>query len=356
MYQDFSECRGVYGVNVSFLVLDLPQLYQHPTTNELLRVLDWIEIKPATRSVVKVINKDVVRYLTSIIGSQLQWIEDEEQKEKIKELASLRLNERAGRTARPSRTQAYVLERPAHNYTIHLHEPTLTEDNLGLKTWIASHLLARKLHTMLISEGSQSYDQGPMLELGAGTGLIGITAAIEFQTTVYVTDLPAIVENLDRNVQANSALLDEHGAIVTPATLDWNNPRFIHLRNQEKTIDSEIDHVRFQVIFAADVVYEPEHARLLANTIEIWLDHGADARLVIQLPRRPRFEAELESFCSELERIGLEILRQGDEEGKEDWGGFEEESLVSVICWWSVWRWKFPTQKSCETISISDPH
>lgn len=290
-------------------------------------------------------NKDVAQYLTSIICSQLQWIEDEQQKEKIKEMASLRLNERAGRTARPSRSRVYVLERPTGNYKIHLHEPTLTEDNLGLKTWIASHLLARKLHTLLNSERSQNRDRGPILELGAGTGLVGITAAIDFHTAVYVTDLPAIVDNLNGNIQTNSALLEEHGATVTPATLDWNNPRYIHLRNQEKTIDSEMDHVRFQIILAADVVYEHEHARLLAKTIEKWLDNGSDARLVIQLPRRPRFEAELESFCSELERLGLEILWQGDEEGKEDWCGFEEESLVSVICWWSVWRWKFPTKK-----------
>ena len=289
-------------------------------------------------------NKDVAQYLTSVICSQLQWIDDEQQKEKIKELASLRLNERAGRTARPSRSRAYALERPAGNYKIHLHEPTLTEDNLGLKTWIASHLLARKLPTLFCD--SPSRDLGQMLELGAGTGLVGIAAAIDFHTTVYVTDLPAIVENLDRNIQANSALLEAHGATVTAATLDWNNPRYIYLHNQEKTIDSEIGHVHFQVIFAADVVYEHEHARLLANTIERWLDNGSDARLVIQLPRRPRFEAELESFCSELERLGLEILAQGDEEGKEDWGGFEEESLVSVICWWSVWRWKVPNPKA----------
>jgi len=286
-----------------------------------------------------VTNEDVSRYLISIISSKLQWIEDEQRKENIKELASLRLNERAGRAARPSTIRAYNLERPAGNYKIQLHEPTLTEDNLGLKTWIASHLLARKLHTLLSSEDRRSHDWGPMLELGAGTGLLGITAAVDFQTMVYVTDLPAIVENLDRNIQANSALLEKHGAIVTPATLDWNNPRYIYLRNQEKTIDSETDHVRFQVILATDVVYEQEHARLLANTIERWLDNGSDARLVIQLPRRPRFEAELESFSSELQRLGLEILEQGDEEGKEDWGNSEDEALVPVICWWSLWRW-----------------
>ena len=304
----------------------------------------------------KVTNRDVAQYLISIIRSKLQWIEDEQQKEKIKELASLRLNERAGRAATPSRIRTYVFERPAGNYKIQLYEPTMTEDNLGLKTWIASYLLARKLHTLLVSEGDRSRDRGPMLELGAGTGLVGITAAIDFQTIVYVTDLPAMVKNLDRNIQANSALLEEHGAIVTPATLDWNNPRHISLHNQEKTIDSEMDHVRFQVVLAADVVYEHEHARLLANTIERWLDNGSNARLVIQLPRRPHFEAELESFCSELEHLGLEILGQGDEKGKEDWGGFEEESLVSVTCWWSVWRWKFPTQKSSENISTSEVH
>src|SRR2546421_289815 len=119
----------MYHIDFTFSVLDLPQLYRHPTTNELLQVLDWIETKPASRPILKVTNRDIAQYLVSIVRSKLHWIEDEQQKEKIKELASLRLNERAGRTATPSRVRTYMLERPTGNYKIQLYEPTLTEDN-----------------------------------------------------------------------------------------------------------------------------------------------------------------------------------------------------------------------------------
>ena len=40
------------------------------------------------------------RYLTGIAGSSLSWIEEDELKEKIWELASKRLSERAGRTGK----------------------------------------------------------------------------------------------------------------------------------------------------------------------------------------------------------------------------------------------------------------
>ena len=63
-----------------------------------------------------------------------------------------------------------------------------------------------------------------ILELGAGTGLVGLTAAATFQARVVLTDLPEIVPNLERNVEANASVVEARGGNVTVSVLDWNNP------------------------------------------------------------------------------------------------------------------------------------
>ena len=46
-----------------------------------------------------VIDEDgIPQYLTSIIASRLHWIEDEDEREQVWEMASARLSERSGRT------------------------------------------------------------------------------------------------------------------------------------------------------------------------------------------------------------------------------------------------------------------
>lgn len=90
------------------LVLDLPQLYTHPPASVLLESLANLTLKPATWSVgvktedagpddaVLIADHGIPNYLTSIVISRLQWIE-EDLHEAIWEAASTRLCERAGR-------------------------------------------------------------------------------------------------------------------------------------------------------------------------------------------------------------------------------------------------------------------
>ncbi|GAB1731510.1 hypothetical protein NU195Hw_g1512t1 [Hortaea werneckii] len=228
---------------------------------------------PLLRKKPKVRSEGLPRYLTRIIASPLAWIADEDEKEKVWEAAAKRLSERSGRTgmgalwrrlgiplkkaaaAKPVGTEMKAGEDggvghvvndtiPVKNSTaqggshtersegedteegdeddevlsIHLHEPALTADNLGLKTWASSYLLAKRL--VLLHSDKEEIDSSTtnssapqllpvlppdaeILELGSGTGLVGMAAARILQRKVWLTDLEGIVGNLERNVRGN---------------------------------------------------------------------------------------------------------------------------------------------------------
>ncbi|GAB1744454.1 hypothetical protein NU219Hw_g1729t1 [Hortaea werneckii] len=236
---------------------------------------------PLLRKKPKVRSEGLPRYLTRIIASSLAWIADEDEKEKVWEAAAKRLSERSGRTgmgalwrrlgiplkksaaAKPVGTEmkqeegvekgimdvghgitdtTTVMNSTARDdlqtarqeeqqgeheadddeddevLSIHLHEPALTADNLGLKTWASSYLLAKRL-VLLHSDNDESDSattsppapallptlppDAEILELGSGTGLVGMAAARILQRKVWLTDLEGIVGNLERNVRGN---------------------------------------------------------------------------------------------------------------------------------------------------------
>ncbi len=88
-------------------MLDLPQLYTKPSSKALLEALAHLAITPASwdnknsaysKKASPVNQAGVASYLTTIVSSTLQWIEGDERKDEIWELASIRLSERCGRT------------------------------------------------------------------------------------------------------------------------------------------------------------------------------------------------------------------------------------------------------------------
>ncbi|KAK5714394.1 Protein-lysine N-methyltransferase rrg1 [Elasticomyces elasticus] len=352
-------------------VLDLPQLYTHPSAQILLSTLDDLISQPSSweatpraglsgastplRRRRKVRSEGVPHYLTKIIASPLAWIADDGEKERVWESAAQRMCERSGRMARGDLRRGFGIPLHAANvegvygqdreaeemFEITLHEPAMTADSMGLKTWASSYLLAKRL-SVLREKLPRMAQQARILELGAGTGLVGLAAAVILQRTVILTDLPEILTNLERNVRDNAALLSTHAAKVETAILDWSHPE--HLTPNRKLQVVFPAHT-FPLILAADAIYSSAHPELLVRAIGYHLCQTGDARVVVEIPIREGFAPEREEFRHRMGGLGLRVLGEGEEVGYDDWGGEGDgdgdgEEVGEVRCWWSIWGWQ----------------
>jgi len=350
-------------------VLDLPQVYQRPSFNILMAVLELLDLPPSSFSAtdpdtVIIHPEGVTAYLTKLVASPLSWLTSDTERDSIWETSSHRLAQRSGRTGMSSLTRSFTIpplstSPTASSIEITLHEPALTEDNLGLKTWSSSYVLARLL-PILTSIPLPLPSASPVLELGAGTGLVGLAAAAVWNANVVLTDLPAIVPNLARNVAANAEVLHSHGGHAEAGVLDWTDaeslapvpsPTPIPTSTSPTTtttttattpnaIASLRASAKTTTILAADPIYSPSHPRLLVSAVSRWLedrgDAAASARLVLAYPVREAYlpqTADLRERLSEVGGKGLRVLEEGEEVGRDDW---DEDVRVR----WSVWGWK----------------
>ncbi|AET40255.1 S-adenosylmethionine-dependent methyltransferase Ecym_5513 [Eremothecium cymbalariae DBVPG len=210
--------------------------------------------------------------------------------------ASLRVSERCGRTAQPAMTRRFCIKGLPKD--IELHEPALTNDNLGLKTWGGSLVLSHRVHRIPACE--------KVLELGAGTGLVGISYAIAHQAStpqIILTDLPDIVPNLRSNIKLNN-LKNVHAA-----ELDWtDHSTFIAQHGGDK----------FDMILVSDPIYSPQHPIWLTNTIARFL--SPQGRVYIELPIRTRYANERQHLWDLLASKELQILKRENDEGTDEWG------------------------------------
>jgi hypothetical protein len=95
----------------------------------------------------------------------------------------------------------------------------------------------------------------------------------------------------------------------------------------------------YDLVIAADPLYEPEHPIWLAGAIDGRLSHDKGARALVGFPLR---DVTTEGFGEVLRREmgerGFELLEEGREEGFDDWEVNGERE--TVLCWWGVWKRK----------------
>lgn len=333
-------------------VLDLPQLYTRPSAESLLHTLDILAIAPPSwerndgnnqeleKPKIQVNPEGVTRYLTGIVSNGLKWISEDDVKEDIWNKASIRLSERSGRTAMGALSRRFRIPTASSSFNLEIHEPALTGDDLGLKTWAASYMLAKRLHTFNIAPSDPS-KRTQVLELGAGTGLVGLAMA-GLGADVVLTDLPSICPNLARNTQENSEIVESLGGSVRTAVLDWINPTSCEAyAGQPATSESHPIPTQFPIILAADSLYSPDHPRMLVDCINVWLSADLDARVIIEFPYRDAYLPQIQDFRERMSAIGLYIASEGEEQGYDDWGHYgayqDPDEHAHVTCWWSCW-------------------
>lgn len=220
---------------------------------------------------------------------------------------------------------------PTGSIDVQITEPNLTAENLPLETWASSWVMASQLHKLQIRlPPTGSTKSIPILELGAGTGLVGITAAHEWKAPVVLTDLAPIVPGLAANIALNKDLLAEAQASAGCGTLDWNACSVLTLESGETLPSTH----KADIILAADTVYSEEHPELLERVVVEWLAHTADARFIITYAMRVAYLDEIRGVWERLEAAGLVAVEEGQERAGE--GMFDDECL----CEWSVWKWK----------------
>lgn len=279
------------------------------------------------------------------MSNSLLWIEDEAVKEEIWNQTSLRLSERSGRSAMGAISRKFRIPTPTGPFKLSIHEPALTGDDLGLKTWAASYLLAKRLHTFNLP--LKIADQRlQVLELGSGTGLVGLAMA-GLGADVVLTDLPSICPNLAHNAKENAEVVSRNEGSTRTVVLDWTNPSSCTLFSDAASSTNENSLLeKFPLILAADSLYSPDHPRMLVNTIQEWLLEAADAKVIVEFPYREAYLPEIQDFRKRMESIGLRILEEGEEKGYDDWGrtgtNEDQDDTALVTCWWASWGWQSP--------------
>ncbi|KAK0384071.1 hypothetical protein NLU13_8160 [Sarocladium strictum] len=335
--------------------LDFPQVYQKPSFDDLITTLRSLELSPPIwnhksrradiieqqESLASQKKAEVTRYLSTIIKSPLLWIEDDDKREEIWEQASKRMSERCGRTAMGEVIRRWPFEGDglsAEPFELIIREPALTGDSLGFKTWGSSYVLAQYLPKLAATSLCRLFDESlgqpvpNILELGSGTGLLGLAAAALWRAPVSLSDLPNITENLRVNAEKNRELIEARGGKLSVGELTWGGG--------EADTDQELfrRHNQFQIVLVADPMYDDNHPDLLASAIFEHLALGPEPRAVVMVPQRDattiRLLSAFKQAMLDLSTPLVCIEEDYDLDGQDDWG--ENNEGGQVKCWLGV--------------------
>ncbi|KPM37370.1 hypothetical protein AK830_g9216 [Neonectria ditissima] len=339
---------------MALAIEDLPQMWERPGYVELVDALRSLELSPPIwnhkrrrsdalaqqESLFSQRKGEATRYLSSIIKSPLAWIENDDEKEVLWTQASKRMSERCGRTAMGEVIRRWPFggeTAASEDFELVIREPALTGDSLGFKTWGSSYVLSQHLPKLAETSLFRLFDETlgqprpDVLELGSGTGLLGLAAAALWKVPVALSDLPNIVPNLKDNVSKNTSLVESRGGSLKVGSLTWGG--------SEDEIDQALfgDLYQFKIVLAADPMYDDDHPALLAAAICDHLALGSESRAVVMVPRRDATTARLlEAFKQAMLDLETPLFCEEEDElaGQDDW--VEDEDAGQVRCWLGV--------------------
>lgn len=156
-----------------------------------------------------------------------------------------------------------------HTFAIHEMEtsvdPATGKVLAGSWLWDCSLVLANWLQTGAWPPGSLKGKRA--VEIGAGTGLPGLAAAA-LGADVTLTDIPALVPNLERNIAANAARLAPGRAAAAP--LVWGQD----CRHLAPPVD---------LVLGSDVMYDTESMGPLSETLKALSDSRTEIYIAYEL-------------------------------------------------------------------------
>jgi len=224
---------------------------------------------------------------------------------------------------------------------VQIRDVTLTEDALGVRTWGAAPYLARRLLQQYTNTAAQPTH---ILELGAGTGLVGLALAQGLTAqgaNVHVTltdHHAAVLDNLAHNAAVNAV----HGVEVR--RLDWQKvyeargqaqgdyrttAQTLPIHNDERAAayGGVPPDAQYELIVAADCIYDPQHAAWIEAVVLQHLAPSSNAirpQLQLFMPLRSTHHVELQSvydtFCA---ARGWDMVAQYTVDGIDNFGPAE---------------------------------
>lgn len=166
------------------------------------------------------------------------------------------------------------------NYHIHSIKSTvvirqLPSQGLSFQLWPAAHTLVSLLDqhrpttttpfSALLNKHTQPSRRLRILELGSGTGLVGIASAAILGADVTVSDLSHVLPNLKFNAEANSNTVGVNGGSVNVAALGWGE------KSEMEAIGGDDE---YDIIMGSDVVYHDHLYEPLLETLRFFLLGG----------------------------------------------------------------------------------
>lgn len=127
----------------------------------------------------------------------------------------------------------------------------------GRVVWPSSVLL---LHTLRAEFSVGQLSSLRCIELGSGTGVVGLALARWGALSVVLTDLPHMMSTLDANIAANHDV-HEKSLSIQSAVLDWNTPR------EHLAASGLISGPAFDLAVAADVIYSKSAVKPFLTTL-----------------------------------------------------------------------------------------
>lgn len=185
--------------------------------------------------------------------------------------------------------------------TVSLGPLSLTcSGEINEQLWGAGATLAAYLYNFPSSSPSNPLANGPdVLELGAGTGLVGLCAALLGASTVLITDLAAGVPYIEANIRSNAACLPPE-VLVEACALPWGDVAVV-----EEQCPVGVD-----LILGADLHYNPNFFGPLLRTIEHVCKKRDGTRVLIATEQR--WAAVNEEWDRALEESCLEKVNEKD--------------------------------------------
>ncbi|XP_030462634.2 uncharacterized protein LOC115682537 [Syzygium oleosum] len=180
-----------------------------------------------------------------------------------------------------------------------------------------------------------------VLELGSGTGLVGIAAAVALGADVTVTDLPHVVPNLQFSVDANAAALAAGaggggggGGAVRVAPLRWGEAEDVGALGEE-----------YDVILASDVVYYDHLYDPLLETLR-WLFERSERReeMVFVMAHLRRWKKDSAFFRKARKAFDVEAIHADEP---------RDGSRVGVAVYRFDWKRKRTAKRAAPSDTVS---